>query len=59
MILEELKKEGGFIAVSDKSDAELVYKVFGISKKSFKQAAGALYKRRLITIDSDGIRLNT
>ncbi len=57
MILDELKKEGGFIAVSDKSDAELVYRVFGISKKSFKQAVGALYKRRLITIGPEGIRL--
>ena len=57
MILDELKKEGGFIAVSDKSDAEEVYRVFGISKKSFKQAVGALYKRRLITISPEGIRL--
>lgn len=58
MILDDLKKEGGFIAVSDKSEAEQVYRIFGISKKSFKQAAGALYKRRLITIGTDGIRLN-
>ena len=57
MILDELKKEGGFIAVSDKSEAEEVYRVFGISKKSFKQAIGALYKRRMITISPDGIRL--
>jgi uncharacterized protein len=57
MILDELKKEGGFIPVSDKSDAEEVYRVFGISKKSFKQALGALYKRRLITITPEGIRL--
>lgn len=59
MILDELKKEGGFIPVSDKSDAEEVYRVFGISKKSFKQALGALYKRRIITINPDGIRLNS
>ena len=58
MILDQLKKEGGFIAVSDKSEAETVYKVFGISKKTFKQALGALYKQRLITISPDGIRLN-
>ena len=58
MILDELIKEGGFIPVSDKSGAEEVYRVFGISKKSFKQALGALYKRRLITIAPDGIRLN-
>jgi len=57
MILDELKKEGGFIAVSDKSEAEEVYRVFGISKKSFKQAIGALYKRRIISISPDGIRL--
>jgi predicted RNA-binding protein (virulence factor B family) len=57
MILDELKKAGGFIAVSDKSEAELVYQVFGVSKKSFKQAIGALYKKRLITISTDGIRL--
>jgi len=57
MILDELKKEGGFIAVSDKSEAEEVYRVFGISKKSFKQAIGALYKRRIITISPDGIRM--
>ena len=57
MILDELKKGGGFIAVSDKSEAEEVYRVFGISKKSFKQAIGALYKRRLISLSAEGIRL--
>jgi len=57
MILDELKKEGGFIPVSDKSEAEEVYRFFGISKKSYKQAIGALYKRRMITISPDGIRL--
>lgn len=58
MILDQLKKAGGFIDVSDKSEAEKVYRVFGISKKTFKQALGALYKQRLITITPDGIRLN-
>jgi len=58
MILDELKKAGGFIQVSDKSEAEEVYRVFGISKKSFKQALGALYKQRVITITPEGIRLN-
>lgn len=58
MIMDQLKKEDGFIAVSDKSEAETVYRIFGISKKTFKQALGALYKQRLITIGPDGIRLN-
>jgi uncharacterized protein len=57
MILDELKKAGGSIAVSDKSDAEEVYRIFGISKKSFKQAIGALYKRRIISISPEGIKL--
>ncbi|MBI5676041.1 MAG: hypothetical protein HZC48_09495 [Nitrospirae bacterium] len=30
---------------------------FGVSKKTFKKAIGALYKKRLITIESNGIRL--
>jgi len=30
---------------------------FQISKKAFKKAIGDLYRRRLITIDDDGIRL--
>jgi predicted RNA-binding protein (virulence factor B family) len=29
-----------------------------MSKKSFKKAIGGLFKQRLITIESDGIRLN-
>ncbi len=59
MILDQLKKDGGFIPVSDKSDAELVYRVFGISKKTFKQAVGNLYKKRIITVSIEGIRLNS
>ena len=58
MILDQLKKDCGFIPVSDKSDAWLVYRVFGISKKTFKQAVGNLYKKWLVTISIEGIRLN-
>jgi predicted RNA-binding protein (virulence factor B family) len=31
--------------------------MFGISKKVFKKAVGALYKDRLISIEAEGIRL--
>jgi predicted RNA-binding protein (virulence factor B family) len=34
-----------------------VQQLFGISKKSFKQALSALYRERLITIEKEGIRL--
>ncbi len=56
-ILEKLTEAGGFLAVSDKSPAEMVYQMFGISKKNFKKAIGALYKKKIITIDKEGIRL--
>jgi hypothetical protein len=57
-ILEKLAKSGGFLPVHDKSSPETIYKIFGESKKSFKSAIGILYKKRLITIEADGIRLS-
>ncbi len=56
-VFELLKERGGYLAVSDKSAAELIYKVFGMSKKNFKKAIGGLYKQRLISIDTEGIRI--
>lgn len=56
-ILEILEEKGGFIAVTDKSSPETIYQLFGISKKTYKKAIGAIYKKRLITIEPDGIRL--
>jgi predicted RNA-binding protein (virulence factor B family) len=57
-ILEKLKEEMGFIALSDKSPADDIYDMFGISKKNFKKAIGALYKVRMITLEENGIKLN-
>jgi uncharacterized protein len=56
-ILDKLNEENGFIALSDKSPADDIYDVFGISKKTFKKAIGALYKARMITLEENGIRL--
>lgn len=56
-ILDELKQNRGFMAVSDKTSPDMINALFGISKKNFKKAIGSLYKSRLITFDSDGIRL--
>ena len=39
------------------SPAELIYDRFQVSKKAYKKAIGDLYKRRIITISDDGIRL--
>ncbi|MDP5054183.1 MAG: S1-like domain-containing RNA-binding protein [Congregibacter sp.] len=56
-ILERLQANKGFLALTDKSPPREIYAVFGVSKKVFKQAIGALYKQRVISIDSDGIRI--
>ncbi|NOY84731.1 hypothetical protein MNBD_NITROSPIRAE01-1360 [hydrothermal vent metagenome] len=57
IILDEIKAENGFIPLTDKSPPELIAKRFGISKKTFKKAVGALYKKKVITIEATGLRL--
>lgn len=56
-ILEQLKKVRDNTEISDKSSPELIYQLFGVSKKMFKRAIGLLYKQQLITIDDDGIHV--
>ena len=57
-IIEKLlRAQGGFIAVDDKSAPEVIYRLFGASKKTYKKAIGGLYRKRLIVIESNGIRL--
>lgn len=46
-----------FVALNDKSEPDEIYDMFGVSKKTFKRAVGALYKERLIELTDDGIRL--
>lgn len=45
------------LPVHDKSAPEDVRAAVGMSKKTFKQAVGSLYKERLITLSGDGISL--
>ena len=57
-LFEYLKlSEKGFTPYHDKSPAEEIYAMFGVSKKVFKQAVGDLLKRELIQIKSNGIEL--
>ena len=56
-IIEKLKTNKGFIGVTDKSSPETIYGVFGASKKTFKKAIGALYKKRIVNISEEGIHL--
>jgi len=57
-ILQTITDRGGRLTVSDKSPPEEIYALFGVSKKRFKKAVGALYKRRLVTLSAGGIRLS-
>jgi uncharacterized protein len=56
-ILDALKDSGGRLPYHDNSPPEDIRSVFNVSKKAFKQAIGALYRDRLIQIETDGIRL--
>ena len=56
-ILSTLKEHGGSLGVSDKSSPEAIYRLFGVSKKRYKNAIGALYKKRMITVEEHSIRL--
>ncbi|MFY0651471.1 MAG: GntR family transcriptional regulator [Cyclobacteriaceae bacterium] len=58
IILENLKFNGGFLALNDKSYPEEIKEQLSMSKKVFKKAIGGLYKQRTIRIEEDGIYLN-
>jgi predicted RNA-binding protein (virulence factor B family) len=58
MILDYLKEHNGEMYITDKSPAEEIYTAFGISKKNFKKALGALYKEKIIDIGKEVIKLN-
>lgn len=56
-IVAALEGNEGFLAMTDKSSPAEIQATFGVSKKIFKQAIGALYKQRRITLERTGIRL--
>ena len=57
LILDKLNENNGFLPVTDKSSPEAISELFGISKKSYKKAIGALYKRKHISLEKTGIKL--
>ena len=56
-LLEYIKQQGGRISLTDKSPADEIYEVFGVSKKTFKKGVGDLYKKRLIALQENTIVL--
>ena len=56
-VLHKLRQNGGKLALTDSSSPEQIYDTFGVSKKAFKQAIGALYKDKKIIITEQGLLL--
>lgn len=56
LLLEKLNENNGFLPLTDKSDPDTIQQVLGMSKKTFKQAVGSLYKQRVISIEENGLR---
>jgi len=57
LVIDALKANEGVLYLNDKSDPELIKMQLGMSKKAFKRAIGGLYKNRIISLDSNGIKL--
>lgn len=57
-LLEYIRGNGGSTPLNDKTESDVIYNTFGVSKKTFKKAVGDLYKKRLIVLEGEqGIRL--
>ena len=54
-MLRLLEENNGYLPYNDKSDPEDIYEFFGMSKKTFKMTAGALYKQGKIRFAKEGI----
>lgn len=57
MLLKKMEISGGRLPFTDKSDAELIKKEFGLSKNAFKRAVGRLLKEQKIQISEKGIEI--
>ena len=56
-ILNALAKNKGLLPLNDNSSPEDINMILGMSKSSFKKAAGRLMKRNIIEMTRNGIRL--
>jgi uncharacterized protein len=45
------------VQLNDKTPADDIYQIFGVSKKTFKKAVGDLYKKHLIVLTDNGLKL--
>ena len=57
LILDKIKANDGFLALTDDSTPEAIYRSVGMSKKAFKRTIGSLYREKLIIIEKNGLFL--
>ena len=57
ILLDYLEANERRTTFTDKSNPDEIKKTFGLSKKAFKKAVGNLYKKRLIELSPEGIKL--
>jgi hypothetical protein len=55
-IMNLLGQHHGFLPYHDKSSPEDIYRIFGMSKKTFKMALGRLYKNKKVLILDNGFQ---
>ena len=56
-ILAMLKDNNGVLEIGDKSSPEKIKSITQMSKKVFKKAIGDLYKKKLVLLDKEQVRL--
>jgi len=56
-IMKAIVDHQGFLPLHDKSSADQVQKMLGMSKKIFKKGIGGLYKAGLVELTDSGVRL--
>jgi predicted RNA-binding protein (virulence factor B family) len=56
-IVKELEARGGYWAIGDHCPAAEINDELGVSKRTFKQATGALFRKKRIRIEDKGLRL--
>ena len=56
-VLEILKSAGGFMPITAKTTPAEIADIFGMSKRTYKQMIGMLYKERQVEITDDGVRV--
>lgn len=57
VLLQYLQAHAGKSHITDAASPDEIYQTFGVSKKTFKQAVGRLYKQQLIVLEPNCIKL--